>query len=51
MSQAEGPQLLVRAVTPFPARTRLRRELADRAADPALTDELAHLTGQTLDEL
>ncbi len=29
----------------------LRRELIDRAADPALTAELAQLAGQTLDEL
>lgn len=31
--------------------TTLRHELADRAADPELTDELATLTGQTLDTL
>ena len=30
---------------------RLRDELTDRAADPGLTDELADLTGQTLDTL
>ena len=30
---------------------RLRDELTDRAADPGLTDELADLTGQTLDAL
>jgi prevent-host-death family protein len=30
---------------------RLRDELADRAADPGLTDELADLAGQTLDTL
>ena len=30
---------------------RLRDELTDRAADPGLIDELADLTGQTLDEL
>lgn len=30
---------------------RLERELAERSADPALREELAALTGQTLDEL
>jgi len=30
---------------------RLRRELAERAADPALRDDLASLAGQTLEEL
>ncbi len=29
----------------------LRRELRDRAADPALTHDLDDLAGQTLDEL
>ncbi|MGA7173728.1 MAG: type II toxin-antitoxin system prevent-host-death family antitoxin [Candidatus Dormiibacterota bacterium] len=29
----------------------LRRELAERAADPALRDDLDRLAGQTLDEL
>lgn len=29
----------------------LRRELADRAADPALRDDLDALAGQTLEEL
>ncbi len=29
----------------------LRRQLADRAADPALRQELDELAGQTLDEL
>lgn len=29
----------------------LGRELADRAADPALADDLAMLAGETLDEL
>lgn len=29
----------------------LRRELGERAADPALSDELDRLAGQTLDEL
>jgi prevent-host-death family protein len=29
----------------------LRRQLADRAADPALQQELDELVGQTLDEL
>jgi prevent-host-death family protein len=29
----------------------LRRELAERAADPALRDDLGSLAGQTLDEL
>jgi prevent-host-death family protein len=30
---------------------RLRRELADRSADPALATDIAALAGQTLDEL
>jgi hypothetical protein len=30
---------------------RLRQELAGRAADPALRDDLDSLAGQTLDEL
>lgn len=44
-------------IVPHGQRTRwlsgeaLRRELADRAADPELTDDLAALAGQTLDEL
>lgn len=29
----------------------LRRELAERAADPGLRKDLDHLVGQTLDEL
>ncbi len=31
--------------------SRLREQLRDRAADPALRAELDHLAGQTLDEL
>lgn len=44
-------------IVPHGLRTRwlsgdhLRRELADRSADPALSAELDLLTGQTLDEL
>jgi prevent-host-death family protein len=44
-------------IVPHGARTRwlagdqLRRQLADRAADPALTRELDVLAGQTLDAL
>jgi prevent-host-death family protein len=44
-------------IVPHGRRTRwlsgpqLRRQLADRAADPALRRELDELTGQTLDEL
>jgi prevent-host-death family protein len=44
-------------IVPHGQRTRwlpgaqLRRELAERAADPALTDDLNELAGQTLDEL
>ncbi len=44
-------------IVPHGQRTRwipgdlLRRELVDRAADPALSDELDDLAGQTLDQL
>jgi prevent-host-death family protein len=44
-------------IVPHGQRTRwlpgdhLRRELTDRAADPALRDDLDSLAGQTLDEL
>jgi prevent-host-death family protein len=44
-------------IVPHERRTRwlsgeqLRRQLADRAADPGLRDELDELAGQTLDEL
>lgn len=44
-------------IVPHGRRTRwlsgqaLERELADRAADPALADDLAELAGHTLDEL
>jgi prevent-host-death family protein len=44
-------------IVPHAQRTRwlpgdhLRRELADRAADSALSDDLDALVGQTLDEL
>jgi len=44
-------------IVPHGQRTRwlpgdhLRRELAGRAADPALRDDLENLAGQTLDEL
>jgi prevent-host-death family protein len=44
-------------IVPHVRRTRwlsgeaLRRQLADRAADPALADDLAALAGDTLDEL
>jgi prevent-host-death family protein len=44
-------------IVPHEQRTRwlfgaqLRDELTDRAADPGLNDELADLTGQTLDAL
>jgi prevent-host-death family protein len=44
-------------IVPHERRTRwlsgeqLRRQLAERAADPGLRDELDELAGQTLDEL
>jgi prevent-host-death family protein len=44
-------------IVPHGERTRwlsgdvVRRELATRAADPALADDLADLAGQTLDQL
>lgn len=36
---------------PWLGGSRLRDQLAERAADPDLTRELVELTGQTLDEL